>query len=66
MDEETHGCGYNDVLERDLDCEFRWGPLGFSKFHHPLAIMVINYNVVTSLVFDNNIMFISQVANQLS
>ena len=40
-DEEKYGCNYEAVQLRDEhDYSTSWGPVGFKKANHPLAIMV--------------------------
>lgn len=38
----TDGSGFDDILNRPPDYNIDWGPSGFSKSNHPLAIMVTN------------------------
>ena len=47
--DETDGTGFKDILERDCKVSFNWGPKGFSKSNHPLAIMVTNLVLMHAL-----------------
>ena len=52
-EEDRYGCGYRTIEQRKKESySCSWGPVGFKKATHPLAIMVlyslhINYDSFT-------------------
>ena len=40
-EEQTYGCDYDAIVQGELQhYNTSWGPIGFKKANHPLAIMV--------------------------